>query len=441
MRWKGLLGCATIALICGVIPAASQFAIVQGEKSAGVYVNVPVDATGNLKVNCASGCVAGSGGIQAEVVAAPPTYVAGGSENVVQTEAGALYVNCVTGCSSSAGTGRNDTDAQAAVGTGLGNVNSSLYGFDGTDWNRLRVDPTSFALHTNVIAALPTGGNSIGGVTQSGVWTVGLNTAIPTGANVIGAVTQSGAWNVGQSGAWNITDISGTISLPTGAATAAKQPALGTAGASSADVITVQGRAAMTPLLVDGSGVTQPVSGTVTANQGGSNWTTNLVQLGGNNVSVNNGAVGTGVQRVTIANDSTGVVGLNTGSNTIGSVSLVPKTSGGTTPYSLIAAAGANQDSTNITTAASQLYGVCIYNNVASARYVKVYDKATGPTSADTPKFRFILNGTQGAGSCRDFTNGVAFANGIAFRITTGIADNDTGAATANDVIVNAEYK
>jgi hypothetical protein len=51
--------------------------------------------------------------------------------------------------------------------------------------------------------------------------------------------------------------------LPTGAATAAKQPALGTAGTSSADVITVQGRAAMTPLLVDGSGVTQPVSGTV----------------------------------------------------------------------------------------------------------------------------------------------------------------------------------
>lgn len=48
--------------------------------------------------------------------------------------------------------------------------------------------------------------------------------------------------------------------LPTGAATAAKQPALGTAGTSSADVITVQGRAAMTPLLTDGSATTQPVS-------------------------------------------------------------------------------------------------------------------------------------------------------------------------------------
>ncbi len=48
--------------------------------------------------------------------------------------------------------------------------------------------------------------------------------------------------------------------LPTGAATVAKQPALGTAGTASVDVITVQGKAAMTPLLVDPSGVTSPVS-------------------------------------------------------------------------------------------------------------------------------------------------------------------------------------
>src|SRR3569833_1359170 len=48
--------------------------------------------------------------------------------------------------------------------------------------------------------------------------------------------------------------------LPTGAATAAKQPALGTAGTPSTDVITVQGATSMTALKVDGSAVTQPVS-------------------------------------------------------------------------------------------------------------------------------------------------------------------------------------
>lgn len=46
-----------------------------------------------------------------------------------------------------------------------------------------------------------------------------------------------------------------SLPLPTGAATAAKQPALGTAGTASTDVITVQGIA---------SGVAQPVTGTVT---------------------------------------------------------------------------------------------------------------------------------------------------------------------------------
>jgi hypothetical protein len=59
-----------------------------------------------------------------------------------------------------------------------------------------------------------------------------------------------------------------SLPLPAGASTAAKQPALGTAGAASADVLTVQGVASMTALKTDGSAVTQPVSGTVTANIG-----------------------------------------------------------------------------------------------------------------------------------------------------------------------------
>jgi hypothetical protein len=84
---------------------------------------------------------------------------------------------------------------------------------------------------------------------------------------------------------WQATQpVSATsLPLPTGAATAAKQPALGTAGSASADVISVQGVASMTALKVDGSGVTQPVSGTVTANAG-TNLNTSALALetGGN---------------------------------------------------------------------------------------------------------------------------------------------------------------
>ena len=131
-------------------------------------------------------------------------------------------------------------------------------------------------------------------VDASGNASVKLGAAIPAGTNVIGhviadsgsttAVTQatgtnlhtvvdSGAVNASQSGTWNITNISGTVSLPTGAAISAKQPALGTAGSASTDVLTVQGIASMTALKVDGSAVTQPVSGTVTVNAGSGNFT------------------------------------------------------------------------------------------------------------------------------------------------------------------------
>lgn len=73
--------------------------------------------------------------------------------------------------------------------------------------------------------------------------------------SVAAVCTNAGTFAVqaAQSGTWNITNISGTVSLPTGAATAVKQPALGTAGTASADVITVQGIASMTPVQVSQS--------------------------------------------------------------------------------------------------------------------------------------------------------------------------------------------
>ena len=93
--------------------------------------------------------------------------------------------------------------------------------------------------------------------------------------------------------------------LPTGAATAAKQPALGTAGTPSADVITVQGVTSMTALKVDGSAVTQPVSGTVTANLGTGTADANIKQINGVTPLMGNGVTGTGSQRVTVASDNT----------------------------------------------------------------------------------------------------------------------------------------
>lgn len=86
-------------------------------------------------------------------------------------------------------------------------------------------------------------------------------------STIVMPVSQSGTWTLTSSGSVGINAINVTVPisaaalpLPSGASTAAKQPALGTAGTASADVITVQGIASMTALKVDGSAVTQPVS-------------------------------------------------------------------------------------------------------------------------------------------------------------------------------------
>jgi hypothetical protein len=156
---------------------------------------------------------------------------------------------------------------------------------------------------------------------QGGTWTVQPgNTANTTAWLVTGT---GGTFPATQSGTWNINNISGTVSLPTGAATAAKQPALGTAGSASTDVITVQGIASMTALKVDGSAVTQPVSGTVTANQGG---TWNINNISGT-VSLPTGAATAANQ--TTANTSLSTIATNSAKqpiNTTGSGSAAAAT-------------------------------------------------------------------------------------------------------------------
>jgi hypothetical protein len=160
------------------------------------------------------------------------------------------------------------------------------------------------------------------------------------------------------------------LPLPAGAATAAKQPALGTAGTPSADVISIQGSTGMTPV----------------------------------------------------------------------QASLKPQTSGGLTPYHLIAAGTTN--ATSVKGSAGQLYAYYLSNVSASPRYVKFFDKASAPTlGTDTPVLTLMLPGNSaGSGANNAIPNGIAFANGIAIAITANAADNDNTGVTASDVIVNLMY-
>lgn len=157
---------------------------------------------------------------------------------------------------------------------------------------------------TSISASLLTGSNTIGAVNINGTVPISgtitatnaangtTGSAAPTTATLVGGSdgTNLRAIKVSATGVQSVDGsavtqpVSGTVTanagtgtfavsaaalpLPTGAATSAKQPAIGTAGTPSVDVLTVQGATSMTALKVDGSAVTQPVSGTVTANAG-----------------------------------------------------------------------------------------------------------------------------------------------------------------------------
>jgi hypothetical protein len=116
----------------------------------------------------------------------------------------------------------------------------------------------------------------------------------------------------------------------------------------------------------------------------------------------------------------------------------------GCTPYTYIGAASSNQDSQNIKSSGGTLVALVGENMVSALRYIKIYDKATGPTSSDTPKFDLLVPHNSGNGAGFVFPippTGVQFVNGIGFRMTTGLAFNDANAITANDLVLSACYR
>jgi hypothetical protein len=115
-----------------------------------------------------------------------------------------------------------------------------------------------------------------------------------------------------------------------------------------------------------------------------------------------------------------------------------PETSGGLSTSRTVSAATTN--ATSVKGSAGQVYGWYLSNVNAAARYVKLYNKATAPTvGSDTPVLTLMV--PSGGGSNAFVPQGVAFSTGIAFAITTGAADSDTGAVAANEIVVNLLYK
>lgn len=81
-----------------------------------------------------------------------------------------------------------------------------------------------------------------------------------------------------------------------------------------------------------------------------------------------------------------------------------------------------------------------VTNTAASARFIKIYDKASAPTvGTDTPVHTFAIP----AGYCGSLgipSSGLRLALGFGLGITGAIADTDTTAIAANEVIINGAY-
>lgn len=157
------------------------------------------------------------------------------------------------------------------IGTVTANAGSGTFGVSGTvisnigTTNGLSLDATVSGLH--VAQASTTSGQS--GPLLQGATTTAAPSYTTAKTNPL-SLTTTGALRVDNSAVTQ--PVSGTITANIGTggslSTAAKQPALGTAGTASSDVITIQGIASMTAVKTDSSATTQPVSGTVTANAG-----------------------------------------------------------------------------------------------------------------------------------------------------------------------------
>ncbi len=313
--------------------------------TTGQQLSLQLDGSGNLKISgtvtANLGTIDGAALATNQTDGSQKTKIVDGSGNVIGATSNALDVNIKSGGSS--GTQYTNNAVQA---TPTGTV---ALGYDGTNVRGLLTDGTG-KLQTNI--------------TNSSLAVTGT----------FYQVTQPVS--------------AASLPLPTGASTAIKQPALGTAGTPSADVLTVQGASSMTALKVDGTATTQPVSGTIADS------------------------------------NSAPIVG-------------------GSTQYSLVSAASTN--ATNIKATAGVVYSIQVFNNGSSLGYLKLYDKATTPAPATDSlvlKSTIIIPHGSGAGAGVVVSLPVPkkFTSGIGFAITGAIATTDATSVAASQFVVNIDY-
>lgn len=162
-----------------------------------------------------------------------------------------------------------------------------------------------------------------------------------------------------------------------------------------------------TAVKVDNSAVTQPVSGTVTANAGTGSFT--VTQSTASNLKVD--LSGTAANSTAIKVD---------GSAVTQPTSQVAGTTGGYTPYFIDAVT----TTATVSGSAGKLSGFSVMNTNSTVAWLQVFDTTgavTLGTTTPTASFPIPANSTAGNGAGSNFisTVGMAIANGIKIAFTT----------------------
>lgn len=291
---------------------------------------------------------------------------------------------------------------------------------------------------SSVIALSPTASNFNTTTNVSQVGGSNVSTAA-TGVQKVGIVGSTGTAFDSTAGVMdsNVKNVGGSA-VSTAATGVQKVGIVGNGGAtvdSAANASTLPTNLVATRLC-DGAGNSRcgnvNASNQVSVSVDNSNVSTNIAQMNGVAVTMGNGASGTGVQRVTIASDSTGQIG------------TVPLTAGGLSTFVLEPAASDNH--TNIKNGAGQVYGIHYFNNSATINYIRLYNAGTGFNGCNsatnlTWEGQIPANSTNAAGAVIPIPEGIAFGTGISICVTGAYGQTSTTAATASAISLDILYK
>ena len=141
-------------------------------------------------------------------------------------------------------------------------------------------------------------------------------------------------------------------------------------------------------------------------------------------------------------NDQNNAVPVAIGSSTTIAVNASPQATasatGATTRHRLVAAATTN--ATSVKTTAGRVYEVHAFNASGALKYLKFYNKASAPTVGTDPVVELYPLAAGALTRIAFEDRGNYFSTGIAYAITGAMADADTTALAANDVVVNMHY-